>query len=128
MVSGWWLVVRGWWFVAWPEIGFVNFEFLRATIPLTMPTRGLVVGKFHPPHRGHKYVIDSGMAQCDELHVIVCKKPREEPRGELRAAWMQEMHPTARVMLIEDPHGREYAVCPGRHARGSRFARGCMEC
>lgn len=65
-------------------------------------TRGLIVGKFYPPHRGHKHLIDSATAQVDELHVIVCKKPLEDPCGELREAWLREIHPSVRVMLIDD--------------------------
>jgi len=65
-------------------------------------TRGLIVGKFYPPHRGHKHLIDSATAQVDELHVIICKKPNEDPSGELREAWLREIHPTVRVMLIDD--------------------------
>jgi HTH-type transcriptional regulator, transcriptional repressor of NAD biosynthesis genes len=67
-----------------------------------MPTRGLIVGKFYPPHRGHKFLIDSGLAQCDELHVIVCQKPHESPSGDQRAAWLREIHPRANVLLIDD--------------------------
>lgn len=65
-------------------------------------TRGLIVGKFYPPHRGHKHLIDSATAQVDELHVIVCKKLNEDPSGEQREAWLREIHPTVRVMLIDD--------------------------
>ncbi len=67
-----------------------------------MTKRGLIVGKFYPPHRGHKYLIDSARSQVDELSVFVCCKPEEMPRGELRAAWLQEIHPDVRVMLIVD--------------------------
>ncbi len=67
-----------------------------------MRSRGLIVGKFYPPHRGHKYLIDSAAAQVDELHVIVCGKPDHVPSGEIRAAWLQEIHPDVRVMLIDD--------------------------
>jgi HTH-type transcriptional regulator, transcriptional repressor of NAD biosynthesis genes len=67
-----------------------------------MTKQGLIVGKFYPPHRGHKYLIDSGRAQVDELTVIICQKPHERPAGELRAAWLREIHPDVRVMLIDD--------------------------
>lgn len=67
-----------------------------------MARRGLIVGKFYPPHRGHKYLIDTAQAQVDELHVIVCRKPGEDPPGELRAAWLREIHPRAHVLLIDD--------------------------
>ncbi|MGH9942744.1 MAG: AAA family ATPase [Pyrinomonadaceae bacterium] len=64
--------------------------------------RGLIVGKFYPPHRGHKYLIDSARARVDELWVIVCSKPEHVPSGELRAAWLREIHPDVRVVLIND--------------------------
>jgi NadR type nicotinamide-nucleotide adenylyltransferase len=64
--------------------------------------RGLVIGKFYPPHRGHRYLIDTARAAVDELHVIVCQRPEEAPSGELRAAWLRELHPDARVLLIDD--------------------------
>ena len=67
-----------------------------------MARRGLIVGKFYPPHRGHKFLIDSARAQVDELSVIVCRKDGEVPSGELRAAWLREIHPDVRVLLIDD--------------------------
>ncbi len=36
--------------------------------------RGLVIGKFYPPHKGHTFLIDTGRAQVDELTVIVCDR------------------------------------------------------
>jgi NadR type nicotinamide-nucleotide adenylyltransferase len=65
-------------------------------------TRGLVIGKFYPPHRGHKLLIDSALRAVDTLHVIVCRKEVERPDGELRASWLREIHPTAIVHLIDD--------------------------
>lgn len=67
-----------------------------------MMKRGLLVGKFYPPHRGHHFLIDTARAQVDELHVIVCGKPEQQPSGALRAAWLREIHPDVQVMLIDD--------------------------
>lgn len=64
--------------------------------------KGLVIGKFYPPHKGHKYLIDTALAACREVTVIVCWKKTEEISGYLRAAWVQEIHPKARVILIDD--------------------------
>jgi NadR type nicotinamide-nucleotide adenylyltransferase len=69
-----------------------------------MARRGLIVGKFYPPHRGHKHLIDTAQAQVDELYVIVCQKPGEAPSGDLRAAWLREIHPQAHVLLIDDTY------------------------
>lgn len=64
--------------------------------------RGLTIGKFYPPHRGHKHLIDYARARVDELTVIVCRRPGEQPPAELRAAWLAEIHPDARVVVVED--------------------------
>jgi len=67
-----------------------------------MATTGVIVGKFYPPHRGHKFLIDTAAGQVDELTVIVCGKPEHSISGELRGAWLREIHPTVRVIVIDD--------------------------
>lgn len=65
-------------------------------------TRGLVIGKFYPPHRGHKYLIDTARAAVDTLTVIVCDHPGEIPDASLRAEWLREIHPDAEVRVVDD--------------------------
>lgn len=80
--------------------------------------RGLVVGKFYPPHRGHKFLIETALAQVDHLDVLVCARPEQTISRELRAQWLREIHPQAQVRAIDDP-GKdddskfwgEYTVC-----------------
>lgn len=72
-----------------------------------MPGRGLIVGKFYPPHRGHKHLIDFGRSRVDELSVIVCQKPGEFPEGELRAAWLREIHTDVNILLIDDVYDEQ---------------------
>lgn len=62
----------------------------------------VVIGKFYPPHRGHKLLIDTALSQSQRVTVIVCAKPDETPCGETRATWLREIHPNARVMVIDD--------------------------
>src|SRR5215813_4399309 len=69
--------------------------------------RGLVIGKFYPPHRGHKYLIDRAESQSDELWIIVCGKPEEIPAADLRAVWLREIHPKAKVLVIEDKYDQD---------------------
>lgn len=64
--------------------------------------KGLVVGKFYPPHRGHKYLIDTAKAQCDELTVILCWKRSETIPGYLRASWLKKIHPDVHIKVMED--------------------------
>lgn len=63
---------------------------------------GVVIGKFYPPHRGHKYLIDTAASQVEHLTVIVCGKPEQLLSGELRAAWLREIHPGMTVLAIDD--------------------------
>jgi len=62
----------------------------------------VVIGKFYPPHRGHKLLIDTALAQSHKVHVIVCAKPTDTIPGELRGQWLAEIHPTAHMMVIDD--------------------------
>jgi NadR type nicotinamide-nucleotide adenylyltransferase len=63
---------------------------------------GLVIGKFYPPHRGHKLLIDTAAQESEKTVVIVCAKPTDTIPGELRGQWLQEIHPNAEVMVIDD--------------------------
>jgi HTH-type transcriptional regulator, transcriptional repressor of NAD biosynthesis genes len=63
---------------------------------------GLIIGKFYPPHRGHKYLIDTAVARCEEVTVIVCWKKAQEISGVERARWIQEIHPNVHVKLLDD--------------------------
>lgn len=63
---------------------------------------GVVIGKFLPPHRGHRFLIESAVARCERMVVIVCGKPCDPIPGEIRTAWLRELVPQAEVMLIDD--------------------------
>lgn len=63
---------------------------------------GVVIGKFLPPHRGHKFLIDTAIAQCERVTVIICEKTTDVIPGELRRQWMSAIHPAAEVMVIDD--------------------------
>ncbi len=63
---------------------------------------GVVIGKFLPPHRGHEFLIRTGLADCVKLTVIVCGKPSDPIPPDLRAAWLRELFPTAEIILIDD--------------------------
>jgi len=65
-------------------------------------TLGFIVGKFYPPHRGHKHLIESARRQVDQLIVMVAAHPAQTISGELRKAWLQEIHPDCDVRLVAD--------------------------
>jgi NadR type nicotinamide-nucleotide adenylyltransferase len=64
--------------------------------------RGLVIGKFLPPHRGHQLLIDTATDCSTHVTVIVCERDSDEILGEQRAGWLREMHPSAQVRVVED--------------------------
>ena len=71
-------------------------------------THGLVLGKFYPPHAGHHHVIDTALAECDDVTVAVLASDVETIPMELRRAWLAERHPAARVVAGVDNHPIDY--------------------
>jgi HTH-type transcriptional repressor of NAD biosynthesis genes len=61
---------------------------------------GLVIGRFHPPHRGHKHLIDTAAAQADRLTVIAFGRTDDEPSIELRGGWLAAIHPQPHVRVV----------------------------
>ena len=66
-----------------------------------MSTRGFLLGKFLPPHAGHIFMCRTAMQLCDELTVLVCTLDRDPIEGALRARWMRELLPGARVVHFD---------------------------
>lgn len=63
---------------------------------------GVIVGKFYPPHLGHKFLIDTACAQATRVVVMVCDHPDQTIHAELRARWLREMCPEAEVVVTPD--------------------------
>lgn len=51
--------------------------------------RGLVLGKFMPPHNGHLHLINSAAEQCEKVFVMICSMPDEPINGYLRYNWLK---------------------------------------
>ena len=77
-----------------------------------MSVRGLVLGKFLPPHRGHVHLLDFARAYCDELAIVVEEVPGEELATELRVAWIRELAPGCRVVPLTDHNPQDPADHP----------------
>jgi len=71
------------------------------------PATGMVLGKFLPPHLGHQFLVDFGVTYVDALTVLVCSLKREPIPGDLRAAWVADMCPRARVVHVTDENPQE---------------------
>jgi cytidyltransferase-like protein len=61
---------------------------------------GLIVGRFCPPHLGHRFLIGWAAQRCEHLVVYVNTRDGEPVPGTLRTEWLQEMTPEATVVEI----------------------------
>jgi NadR type nicotinamide-nucleotide adenylyltransferase len=64
-------------------------------------TTGLILGKFLPPHNGHRYLIEFAMQYVDQLTVII-ETSHTEIDGQLRLRWLREMVPGCRVLELAE--------------------------
>lgn len=62
----------------------------------------MLLGKFLPPHLGHRYLVDFARHYVDELTILVCSIPSEPIEGVLRHRWMSEMFPDAHVLHVDE--------------------------
>ena len=76
-----------------------------------MNKRGVIIGKFMPPHRGHEYLIDFGANYADEVVVMVCSIQREPIPGRLRFEWVRDYFPKVHVVH----HDEEIPQEPQEH-------------
>lgn len=53
--------------------------------------KGLIIGKFMPPHEGHLGLIKFALKYCRSLTMAVCSRPEEPISGRLRYNWMKEI-------------------------------------
>jgi HTH-type transcriptional repressor of NAD biosynthesis genes len=63
---------------------------------------GVVFGKFYPLTRGHQYLIDAALAQCEQVTVCVSHRPAETIPVTLRHGWIAQLYPAARVVTLSD--------------------------
>ena len=70
---------------------------------------GLIVGRFDPPHLGHSHMIQWAAQRCEALVVYVNTSPqRDTAPGELRAAWLAELHPDVTVIEVRHSLGTDF--------------------
>ena len=64
--------------------------------------RGLTLGKFAPFHRGHQFLVETALAEVDELVVMVYATDLIEVPLQVRAGWIQKLYPTVRIIEAWD--------------------------
>jgi HTH-type transcriptional regulator, transcriptional repressor of NAD biosynthesis genes len=71
-----------------------------------MKTRGLTLGKYAPFHKGHQHVVETMLAEMDEVIVLIydCPEAIDVPLNK-RADWIRQLYPSVRVIEAWDgPH------------------------
>ena len=65
--------------------------------------RGLTLGKFAPLHSGHQFVIESALAQMDEVIVLIYDAAESTPIPlEVRSQWIRNLYPKCKVIEVMD--------------------------
>ena len=62
--------------------------------------RGMVLGKFYPPHLGHQYLFDFARNYVDELAIVVETERNQVVPGQLRYEWVRELCPQPGVTVL----------------------------
>jgi HTH-type transcriptional repressor of NAD biosynthesis genes len=60
---------------------------------------GLVLGKFYPLTKGHQYLIETARSRCRNLYVAVGSRASEQIPSSVRAGWIRQLYPDARVVV-----------------------------
>ena len=63
---------------------------------------GLILGKFYPFHKGHEYLIQEAVQQCENLTVLVCSLQKETISGIIRFEWVKKTFPNINVVHVTD--------------------------
>lgn len=69
---------------------------------------GIVIGKFYPPHAGHKVLIEKALNTADNVTVVLLANSRESIPVDVRHRWLEEIHPEARVVSTVADHPVDY--------------------
>lgn len=63
-------------------------------------SESIVLGKFMPPHHGHRVVISAARAQSRHVTLIVSVLPTDPIPAQQRINWLQQLYPTTTVIAM----------------------------
>lgn len=67
---------------------------------------GFTIGKFAPLHKGHKELIEKGIAENDEFYILINNTNVTKIPLETRAKWIQKLYPQVHIILGKEPPDR----------------------
>ena len=66
-------------------------------------THGLTLGKYAPFHKGHQFVIETALAEMDEVSVIIYDAPETTAVPlTVRSNWLKQLYPQVNVIEAWD--------------------------
>lgn len=66
-----------------------------------MITKGLIIGKFAPLHKGHQYVIETALKEVDNLIIFIYDCPETIDIGvDVRASWLNKLYPNVKIVKV----------------------------
>lgn len=60
---------------------------------------GFTIGKFAPLHKGHEYLINKGIEECDKFYILINETDVTNIPVEVRANWIKRLYPHANVII-----------------------------
>ena len=81
--------------------------------------RGLTLGKFAPFHRGHQLLVETALAEMDEVVIMVYATDVTDVPLQVRAGWIRELYPTVRIIEAwdgPDGYGDTPEICSEQEA------------
>ena len=64
---------------------------------------GFTIGKFAPLHKGHQFLIETAIAEMDEVYIVVYETNKINIPLEHRANWIKKMYPSVNIILAKNP-------------------------
>ena len=59
---------------------------------------GFTIGKFAPLHKGHQFLIETGMKEMDEFYIVVYDTDIIKNSVQERANWIKKLYPNAHII------------------------------
>ena len=63
-----------------------------------------------PLHKGHIYLLETAMDECEDLTILVCTQSYDPIPGDLRYEWVKQMFPQAHVVHHPEPLPRDRSL------------------
>ena len=64
---------------------------------------GFTIGKFAPFHKGHQFLIETGLKEMDKFIVVVYDTDVIDIPTEKRADWIKELYPNVEIKYAHNP-------------------------